>query len=767
MKKKICTSYMIKYLLSNLFILIVPLIIGSIAYTSAIELLEQEVQQSNLMMLQQSRDVIDRRLEELENTVKELSVNSSVKKYLKMQNPLYNPIGVLDMKKAQESIKPYGETNSFLNNLMIYSRQGRMLISPKFSVMRMEEFYGSNLEFHGMNYDSWEEKFLNSNHNMTFIPPSDVTIQHKDISIISLIHTLPYNAVEPLGNIILTFNENEIKDLLSNLHIEDGGYAYIVDEKVELITSIGKGNIIPTMMDTHPVDGYYSDYVNGEKVIVSHVTSQYNGWNYVAVLPFSTVMCKVNLLRKKIIVIVALIVGIGTMVSLLLAYRNGKPLKDIVQVIRDFIQEDDRAIQGNLMGTVTQLINNSKDLQERIKRQQPIIRQTFLEHLLYNTFSNQEELENYMHQLGEEYVSYKCRVIIIQLIGEGDDEEVGSSSLNKYEAGKLIIQDHLQGNNEKIKYIYDMDYDKLALVILPKTELYSNSLDVEMMDFKNKLLSQNDLNVKMAGGNEIEEPSQCYKSFREAKLALDYSSHLNKVNWYHDLHLRTGSYYYPVVVQQQLLNLANAGQYAKIKEHLLEIKDINNNKRKLSKGTLRQLNYTMYGTVNELIGVKMDNQEIIKEAVHNVLESVERNESFDNVLKDIEKVYEEYCSYVNTLKNNEKKMFGDEVVQYIQEHYNDSQLSLVALADHFNFSTPYINNLIKNNTGVTFATYLETLRIDQACQLLNGNTNIKEIAVGIGYSNAQVFRRAFKRVLGINPSSYKEKNRKKEESIIE
>ena len=56
---------------------------------------------------------------------------------------------------------------------------------------------------------------------------------------------------------------------------------------------------------------------------------------------------------------------------------------------------------------------------------------------------------------------------------------------------------------------------------------------------------------------------------------------------------------------------------------------------------------------------------------------------------------------------------------------------------------------------MNFADYVEQIRMNRACELLKEKKhNIEEIASLVGYNSVQSFRRAFKRVYGINPREY-------------
>lgn len=99
-----------------------------------------------------------------------------------------------------------------------------------------------------------------------------------------------------------------------------------------------------------------------------------------------------------------------------------------------------------------------------------------------------------------------------------------------------------------------------------------------------------------------------------------------------------------------------------------------------------------------------------------------------------------------------------QVLRYIDTHFQDSALSLSALTREFHVSAGYLSRLIRQETGMTFIEYLIRVRIQHAVRLLDvTELRIYEIADQVGYSSQHYFCSAFKRVLGIAPSEYRAK----------
>lgn len=84
-------------------------------------------------------------------------------------------------------------------------------------------------------------------------------------------------------------------------------------------------------------------------------------------------------------------------------------------------------------------------------------------------------------------------------------------------------------------------------------------------------------------------------------------------------------------------------------------------------------------------------------------------------------------------------------------------MTLYRIAERVERPEKYISQLFKEVTDINVSDYLEMIRIEQASSLLRTNAyTVDEIAARVGYNSSHSFRRAFKRVMGVAPSSYRQ-----------
>lgn len=90
----------------------------------------------------------------------------------------------------------------------------------------------------------------------------------------------------------------------------------------------------------------------------------------------------------------------------------------------------------------------------------------------------------------------------------------------------------------------------------------------------------------------------------------------------------------------------------------------------------------------------------------------------------------------------------------------DKDLSLNDLAEQFHFSAAYVSKIIKKETGYSFSTLLNALRIFSSLELLKGGKyKIQEISEKCGFLNQHYYSGLFKKTFGFTPNSYKKMER--------
>lgn len=116
----------------------------------------------------------------------------------------------------------------------------------------------------------------------------------------------------------------------------------------------------------------------------------------------------------------------------------------------------------------------------------------------------------------------------------------------------------------------------------------------------------------------------------------------------------------------------------------------------------------------------------------------------------------ELCAISVKIKNDSKNELPKRIVLYIEEHFDDPDFYMTSLVEAFGMSDKTIVRLIKSYLNIGFSEYLEQLRIQKARILLeNPKLSIRAIAYESGFSSENTFYKAFRRIYKVSPSDYR------------
>jgi transcriptional regulator GlxA family with amidase domain len=94
---------------------------------------------------------------------------------------------------------------------------------------------------------------------------------------------------------------------------------------------------------------------------------------------------------------------------------------------------------------------------------------------------------------------------------------------------------------------------------------------------------------------------------------------------------------------------------------------------------------------------------------------------------------------------------------WILDHLAEA-LPLDRLAQEAGMSPRHLARRFKRELGVTPAAYVSRLRLEEARRRLEASpANLKDVARGVGFADAQNLRRSFRRHIGVGPRDYRER----------
>lgn len=93
------------------------------------------------------------------------------------------------------------------------------------------------------------------------------------------------------------------------------------------------------------------------------------------------------------------------------------------------------------------------------------------------------------------------------------------------------------------------------------------------------------------------------------------------------------------------------------------------------------------------------------------------------------------------------------VLKYCMEKYTEP-LSLELLSRKLNLNKCYISHIFRERMNMSYKEFINNLRVENACSLLEKNSSITDIAYASGFSSVRTFNRAFLKHLDMTPRDY-------------
>ncbi|MCD8048289.1 MAG: AraC family transcriptional regulator [Clostridia bacterium] len=95
--------------------------------------------------------------------------------------------------------------------------------------------------------------------------------------------------------------------------------------------------------------------------------------------------------------------------------------------------------------------------------------------------------------------------------------------------------------------------------------------------------------------------------------------------------------------------------------------------------------------------------------------------------------------------------------EYIKKNYRKN-VNIAAIAEAIGISQAYLIKLFKAETGMTPQTYLTSVRVDKAKELLKRGVRASDVAEMVGYSDTVYFGKLFKKCVGKTPKQFAEEH---------
>ncbi|OMC73081.1 AraC family transcriptional regulator [Paenibacillus odorifer] len=750
-----------KFLISYVVILVIPSIGGYMSYLTSISVTQSISIENGVTQLQKSQEILERRMAEVEGFTRQLAVNQELNV---LMNESENETNVYGIWKTMRNVLTFGQTNDFLQNYYIYLANYNLILTPG-STYRPEHYY-SNFNYKDLSLQDWRKEVLETTHRSEIKPLSDFVSRGMQTSVITYMQSLPldsFNDSSPAVAVVI-IDEKNISSLLSGLTERYGGWVHISDAKGNTIVLQGSDEQKMVKMlddpafDKNKVSQFYKD----DLVITTRSDS--NGWVYQTGIPQDILMENANKIKRISIQITGGTLIIGLIAGLILAYRNSAPINRMLSVMKEQFGKEEASERNEfdfLSGNIADMITKNKLLESELNRQLPLVRDAFLKRLIAGEFKTRDEIISAAKQADISMNQNTGYVGIVQINGYAGMDSV--EILNELSASRLLLKQTLAELGVDV-LMTDMGSDKVVTLFFSREEgadkeQEAANITQTMEELATNVFNEYRITILAGFGDLFTEVTEVSLSYDQAKQALEYAVYMNKkgIIWSSEAQIENTTYYYPLDSEQRLISTIRAGELEEAKRIVRAIIVQNMEQRELSIEMKHQLVGEMKGTFLKLLDQKAFTEYSDIESVKRRVIDIGSSESLETIQNEFFDIMEELCGLIANKKKDIHIQIIKQIKDYTAKNYSDTELTLYRVAEQVERPEKYISQLFKEVTGVNFSDHLIKVRMDQAIILLKeSGLTVDEIAVRVGYNSSHSFRRAFKRLMGVSPSAYRQ-----------
>ncbi|MBQ8233289.1 MAG: helix-turn-helix domain-containing protein [Lachnospiraceae bacterium] len=534
--------------------------------------------------------------------------------------------------------------------------------------------------------------------------------------------------------------------------LDEGGEFYIYDNKDRLILGNGSryGDVTSSSKDSElkPI------YADGEKIYQMTCYSDNKLWKVHIYMPDLMKSGNTETISPSVWLLMAVPVIVSLAFCMYFTFRNHREIQEVLQLFRGRPKEkgepEEEAVGYKAIREyANQIIRDNDRFKERIINYESIHKYEVLDRVLRNTYENREEMEHALEGTDLCIRDDQCVVLCIRYEDNGYRTFVTENL-----SIKDLVKELLAESTERKYEIFDTSARETICVLAIGDDESMELIIRDMISGLNVEIAYNyGIKMKIGVGNVVESIYHIHDSYAKAKEVIRYSETSgNKVLFYLELAQSEDVYYYPREFDDKIYNYAIAGRAEEAKAIIQSLykENFEQRSRMLS---VRAIEILKNRLRDSLISISGKYDVCIDDAVVQLDREQNVKNYFDFVYDSIDLITEEIKDKKKSLQNHTVVKMMD----YIQENYSDNALSLKQISLKFGFHETYISRLFKAEYGENLSGIIEKLRIEKACELIK-NTDIKigDIAEKVGYTSDLSFRRAFKKVTGMNPGEYRE-----------
>lgn len=736
-------------------VFIIPFLLSLLFYYVSLQQNYLNTIELNIQVLDSASTRVDLRMQEVNNIAHEIVHNPAVRAFQGNTAGFAYP-NTYKMIQVRSTLCNYSLTQNFVDDYFLFFNASKIVMNNTF-IYTYDQFFDQYLVLPQDRQIQFQQAIIERTMPTGLHPSQEMKIRGETGQYLMLLQPL-YDLGD--GYLCILINEKTLTSMFDSINLGNTGCVYVIGHSDAPLTSIQGAQC-----DLDAIRSAIGDYMNRNPgrtdftlntasgdMLVTYLKTETTGLTYVTVQPMTVVMAKVNVYRT----IMLAAMGISLVFGLLLCYRQARRLSTPMLSLMDAVglyKDDSKEALKIIEDMVVTLRSNNESLQRLAKEHKVLLRSSFASRLLRGNFANEAEALRICHYVCPEHADFSfVRTLLLHLepIADGEAEE---TRLKLIGSMKLALKDILEGLLPNC-LSYDVDEETLALIIFDMDKEEIDGVYQQLLAACPPYLRES---ISAFGGRRRNPPlPKVSRSFESARITmmihqLNPTENKPAIIWA-DKSATAMQYFFPADVRYRLTESITHGMQDDVASILHELFQVN-----LVERHVRPAIFSLF--VSELLSTAVGctpflSHGIAEEELHEHIISI-INAPAKHQCELLLDFFRLLTSCAESSQNDAANQIR-QVVNYIGNHYRESDLSLTSIAEAFSMNASVLSTMFKQQTSKNLSAYLEDLRIQEAQRLLRTtNWTINRIAEEVGYLSANSFCRAFRRNTGYNTSTYR------------
>ena len=727
-------SLMLRMVTSYSIFLLVILILFLYLYQSTFRNVQQQYDFQQKSTMVSNVELFEKDLKIMDIYCRQLLQNNTFRKLIAFHDP--DDKGFMDMGIALAttlSTDVYPEALLPIEEVYCYLPNTDYILSPNYFISA-ERYYSWMKRYANPEYTNWLKALSEESNYYQFLPMDNVAPNFSKNYYMYMVNMDDLYYMDANAVVCFVLEKEELASLFTTLSSDNFDTDFIVavnEDNVPFMSLLSNPDFsVDKIMNLHYTNNFSH---NHGSLTIGKYTSQLTGYTYYYSFPaFSSTSSAIT---KQVLYITCFVIAFLLGISLIIRFsrRNVAPIIELGQELNEAVEA-----QNHLL--------------EAVNSQRPIICKSYVRKLLTGLTSSEEEasyIKEYLNLIGDP-LYYNC-LYIVAYNNAGDSGE-NTQQIRSSDDFNQVITNALQNFLGSPLYYFNPDSRTYALLLACTKEDESNLIiktNETIVQLHNYLLDTYGIWLFAGIGRNTDSLTNVWESYQQAVESISYTSKNYFFFPYEFIKKDSNAFYYPPELSTKLIHFITTGNTSQVLELFNLLHQENIEERSLP---INLLKFLLSDIRNTLLKARF--------ALPNGISA--------DVTSNLDKQFNEHATFklCEDIALTLCKLFAVEsedtnlvtaIEKYIEKNFMDPSMGLNKISDEFQISESYFSHMFKEKTGVNFSTYLENIRMSEAARMIKEtDISLNELYISVGYNNANTFRRAFKKIYGVTPSSMRE-----------